>query len=523
MSELVLGIDLGTTTTIVSVVRDGIPEVLPVEDKKNLFLLPSVVHFKDNGEVIVGTDAKKMRISSPESTVFSIKRVIGRKFSHPDTAIASLRFPYRIKEGANDSVSVEINGKNYSPQDISALVLKQAKEYAEKRLGCVIKKAVITVPANFNDAQRRATQNAGRLAGLEVLRIVNEPTAAALAYGFGSDVSERIAVYDFGGGTFDITVLEVKNKLLEVLSTDGNSFLGGDDLDNMLLEFFVDDIEKKYKIKILNHPEILNTLASETERIKMTLTDREKILVIIKGLIPQGGRMVDYSIDIERDFFESMIKPVIDRTFRITDNALKNAHLKPSEIDQIVLVGGSTKVPLVQKMVFDYFQKHPCLGIHSELVVSMGAAILANSLEVEFKEDTPVLLDVTPLAIGVGTVGDYIEILVDKNDPLPTERSSVFTNAVDGQQTVRVAIFQGDSNKKSQSLFMGEVILSNLRPAKRGELKIEVKFELDTNGVLNVSAVDLGTGRNQKIELNILGLGEQDVEVLQILNEIEKA
>ncbi len=522
MSEYVFGIDLGTTTTIISLIRDGIPEVIPVEDGRT-FLIPSVVHFNESGDPdLVGTEAKKKRVYDPEGTVFSIKRIIGRTFSHPDTEVAMLRFPYTLVKGENDSVLVEMHEKHYSPPEISALVLKRAMAFAEKYTGSPVNKAVITVPANFNEAQRRATQNAGKLAGLEVLRIINEPTAAALAYGFGSAVNQKVAVYDFGGGTFDITILDVKDQLLDVLSTEGNSFLGGDDIDNALLEYLVADIEKRYKIRVMDHPRIITTLLSESEKIKIALSDRTEIKAILRGLIPDGDKRHDYTIELSKETFNAIAVPVIKKTFVICDQALKNAHLKTGDIDAVILVGGSTKVPLVEEEVRKYFGKDPCLGIKTELVVSMGAAILASNLDQRFNEDTPVLLDVTPLAIGVGTVGDHIEILIDKNETLPIERTEIFTNAVENQEEVRVRIFQGDSNKKSEALLMGELILSELRKAPRGMLKIEVKFELDTNGVLNVSALDIDTCKQQKIALNILGLSVEDRELRAVLDEVEK-
>ncbi len=522
MPQPVLGIDLGTTTTIVSVVRDGIPEVIPVEEDGRL-LLPSVVHFDEKGEpASVGSEAKKLRMRYPDRTVWSIKRIIGRTFSHPDTEVAILRFPYRISEGNNDSIVVHAGPHSYSPQEGSSFVLKRAVAAAVKRLGEPLSRAVITVPANFNEAQRRATQNAGKLAGLDVLRIVNEPTAAALAYGFGSTANERVAVYDLGGGTFDMTILETRNKVLDVLATGGNSFLGGDDMDNALLEYFAYDVEKKFGLRVMDHPDLLNTLAAQAEAVKIALTDREEVKVILRGIIP-GERRADYTLEMTRPLFERLIAPVVAKTFEISDRTLAEAHLKVKDLDAVILVGGATKVPLVQREVVRYFGKEPCAGVRAELVVSMGAAILAQSLEESYRgEDSPVLLDVTPLGLGVGTVGDHIEVLIDKNETLPVERTSIFTNAYDDQEEVKIRIYQGEGNKKSESLLMGELTLSQLRKAPRGMLRIEVRFELDTNGVLHVNAIDKDTGQRQHIELNILGLDCADQEIMMIIDEIDR-
>ncbi len=520
MSDYVLGIDLGTTTTIVSVIRDGMPEVIPVEDGSRQ-LIPSVVHFDEAGApLLIGTEAKKQKVFHPDRTIFSIKRIIGRTFSHPDTEVAIMRFPFKIAEGHNDSIIVELSTKSYSPQEISSFVIKRAVEYATRHLGAPVTRAVITVPANFNEAQRRATQNAGKLAGLEVLRIVNEPTAAALAYGFGNTANERVAVYDLGGGTFDMTILETRNNVLDVLSTGGNSFLGGDDMDNAVLEYLVYDVEKKFGIRVMDHPQLLNTLATQTEQIKIALTDRDRVKFILRNVIPGEKKASDYSMDVSREQFNQLIAPVVKKTFEICDKTLEEAHLKPKDINAIILVGGATKVPLVEQEVIRYFGKEPCAGIKTELVVSMGAAILANSLDESYRDDSPVLLDVTPLALGVGTVGDHIEVIIDKNETLPVERTSVFTNAADNQDTVKVRIYQGDGNKKSESLLMGEVTLTELRKLPRGMLHIEVRFELDTNGVLHVNAVDKETGQRQHIELNILGLGREDHELMMIIDEL---
>ncbi len=508
MSEYVLGIDLGTSTTTVSIVKDGMATVIPIEGEEEGKIMPSVVSFLNEGKnILVGKKAKDRRHLNPINTIYSIKRIIGRKYSHPETIKHAKKFPYKVVGGKNDSVEIEIFGKRVTPQMISSLVLRKAKKAATDYLGFEVSDAVITVPANYNEAQRRATQDAGKLAGLNVLRIINEPTAAALAYGFGNNLNEKIAVFDFGGGTFDITVLEVKDNFFEVLSTAGDSFLGGDDIDAALVQFMVVDIEANYSISMDMNNEMMTILLAEAERIKISLSTQDKIKVMIKNMIPLGEKKyADYERIIDRKLFQEIISPIIQRTFDITANAIENAHVEKNQIDAVILVGGSTKIPYVQEKVTEFFGQPPYFGIETVLVISMGASILGHTLMSGYSEAAPVLLDVIPLSVGVGTVGDYIEIIIEKNEPLPIERTSVFTNATDDQTAVRIEIFQGDARNKSESHLMGDLVLSDLRKAKRGELKIEVKFEVDTNGVLNISAVDLETGKIQKISLNILGL-----------------
>lgn len=508
MSEYVLGIDLGTSTTTVSIVKDGMATVIPIEGEEEGKIMPSVVSFLNEGKnILVGKKAKDRRHLNPINTIYSIKRIIGRKYSHPETIKYAKKFPYKVVGGKNDSVEIEIFGKRVTPQMISSLVLRKAKKAATDYLGFEVSDAVITVPANYNEAQRRATQDAGKLAGLNVLRIINEPTAAALAYGFGNNLNEKIAVFDFGGGTFDITVLEVKDNFFEVLSTAGDSFLGGDDIDAALVQFMVVDIEANYSISMDMNNEMMTILLAEAERIKISLSTQDKIKVMIKNMIPLGEKKyADYERIIDRKLFQEIISPIIQRTFDITANAIENAHVEKNQIDAVILVGGSTKIPYVQEKVTEFFGQPPYFGIETVLVISMGASILGHTLMSGYSEAAPVLLDVIPLSVGVGTVGDYIEIIIEKNEPLPIERTSVFTNATDDQTAVRIEIFQGDARNKSESHLMGDLVLSDLRKAKRGELKIEVKFEVDTNGVLNISAVDLETGKIQKISLNILGL-----------------
>ena len=508
MTDYVLGIDLGTSTTAAAIVIDGIPQTIPITGEETQ-IMPSVVSFLDGGRnFVIGTEAKKKLPQNPENTVYSVKRLVGRKFSSPDTKQYAKMFPYRVVEGPNDSLVIQIYDQIYSPQDISAMLLGKIKAAAEEFIGTEIKKAIITVPANYNEPQRRVTQNAAQMAGLDALRIINEPTAAALAYGFGNRFNERIAVYDFGGGTFDITILEVRDNFFEVLATEGESFLGGDDIDNALVDYFLADIETTHQVKLEYTKVVRSLLTSEAERIKKELSTSESIVLTIRNLIPMpSGAMMDYTIRIDRPLFEQIISPIVERSLACCGRAIENAHLKEEDIDAIVLVGGTTKIPYIQKRVGEFFGKDPFLGIETELVIAMGAAILGHSLTEEHTEESPVLLDVVPISLGVGTAGDFIEMLIEKNEPLPIERTSIFTNASDNQRMVRIGVYQGDRTRKSESHLMGEILLSDLRAAKRGELKIQVTFEVNTDGVLNVRAMDLETGTQQHIELNILGLG----------------
>ncbi|MFO7735529.1 MAG: Hsp70 family protein [bacterium] len=505
MSDYVLGIDLGTSTTSVSVYKDGIPHKVPLPGEES-YAMASVVSFGENGEVMTGTAAKENRKNAIETTISSIKRIIGKKFSDSDTQQHIKDFPYKVVSGDNDAVEVEVHGKRYSPQDISSYLLQTVKHAAVKHIREEISDAVITVPANFNDIQRRATRDAGKLAGLNVLRIVNEPTAAVLAYGLGENLHEKIAVFDFGGGTFDISILEVSDDFFTVLSSEGDSYLGGDDIDNALVQFFIADIEQEYGVEPDYDEKTMTMLTIEAERIKIELTESRSISVLIKNIVPSKEGYLDYERNISRELFNQIIHPIVERAFDICRKAIDGAYISMNEIDSVVLVGGTTKIPYIQQQVRRFFKRDPYRGIESEIVISMGASILGHSLQSEFRENKPVLLDVVPHSFGVGTVGDYLDILVEKNEALPIERKSVFTNANDNQTEVRVDVYQGNSSKKSESNKIGEIILTDLPLAKRGEIKIEVKFEVDTDGVLNVSAVDLKTGKSQKIQLNILGL-----------------
>jgi len=507
MSDYVLGIDLGTTTTIASIIMDGIPQVVNVDSGKTSKLFPSVVSFNpdDNKKRVAGHAAKKLKSVYPELTIYSIKRVIGKKFSQDDTLKAIKSFPFKVVEAFNDSIAVDVSGTMYSPQEISSFIISEVKNAAEKLTGKVIDKTVITVPANFNEMQRRATRIAGKHAGLDVLKIINEPTAAALAYGFGKQIKKIIAVYDFGGGTFDITILEVRNDFFEVRSTEGESFLGGDDIDRAFADYLAGKIKREWNVEVKDNKLLYQNLLVECEKVKMHLSSKRSFEFFFRWEI--DGKIKNFSFVIDRNIFEKIAIPIISKTFKIVTRALRSAHLKASEVEDVILVGGTTKIPILQKKVETFFGKTPIFWKENELVVSMGAAIYGQSLFTPVEEHAPVLLDVSPMSLGAATIGDHIEIIIEKNEPLPVERTKIFTNAQDDQENVKIEIFQGDSDRKSESLFIGELTLNNLPAAKRGDFKIEIKFEIDTDGVLNVRAKDLKTGLKRSIELNILGLG----------------
>ena len=499
----ILGIDLGTTNSAMAVMEGGEPTIIINAEGDRT--TPSVIAFRAGGERVVGRSAKNQAITNPENTISSIKRLIGRGYGETSQERANVN--YKVVAGKDGRCNVEVDGKDYTPEEISAMVLQKLKVDAEKYTGGPIKQAVITVPAYFNDSQRQATKDAGRIAGLEVLRIINEPTAAALAYGFGANRNEKIAVFDFGGGTFDITILEVNNNIFSVLATAGDSFLGGDDIDAAIVQFIIYDIEQTYNVQMMLDSEMMIILLTEAERIKIELSKEEKVSVLVKNLIPyKDETYLDYERTFDRRLLEQIVDPIISRCFDICKTAMADSHLSVTDLDAVIMVGGSSKMPRVQQRVSEFFQQPPYFGIESVLVISMGASIMGHTLSAGYSETAPTLLDVVPLSLGVGSVGDYIEVLVDKNEPLPLERKEIFTNATDNAENVKIAIYQGGGQSKKQAHLMGELTLADIRRARRGELKIEVTFEIDTNGVLNVSAVDLDTGRMQKITLNILGL-----------------
>src|SRR6266478_2000659 len=464
--DIAIGIDLGTSYSCVSILENGQTSVIPNEWGERTHA--SVVSFLEDGTVLVGNSAKRNIITNADNTVYSAKRLIGRFYFSDEVKKAQAVMPYKIVEGENNSVRIQIRENIYSLPEISALVLKEMKSIVENYVGHEVKKAVVTVPAYFNDNQRQATKDAGRIAGLDVLRILNEPTAAALAYGFGKDITQKIAVYDLGGGTFDISVLEIGKDVFEVLSTAGDTYLGGDDFDDRIMTWLADDFLKKQGIDLRLNKYCLQMLKEASERAK---------------------------IDVGRDAVANIKVEGIcqDRTCKVCDEALQSARMTASDLDAIILVGGPTRLPIIRTSVKHYFQKEPMAGIDPDEVVAMGAAIQAGSL-MESKSDH-YLLDVTPLTLRVGTVGGYTDKIIDKNTPIPIERSKSYTTNRDGQDKVKIRIYQGESNKASECELLGEFEFSGFRIAYRGEVRIEVTFEIDTNGIVNITAADVAPGQ----------------------------
>ncbi|MFL5424826.1 MAG: molecular chaperone DnaK [Myxococcales bacterium] len=490
--EIAIGIDLGTSYSCVSILEDGQPVVIPNEWGERTHA--SVVSFLEDGTVLVGNSAKRNIITNADNTVYSAKRLIGRFFFSDEVKKAQAVMPYRIVEGENNSVRIQVRESVYSLPEISALVLKEMKAVVENYLGYEVKKAVITVPAYFNDNQRQATKDAGRIAGLEVLRILNEPTAAALAYGFGKEITQKIAVYDLGGGTFDISVLEIGKDVFEVLSTAGDTYLGGDDFDDRIMTWLADTFLKEHGIDLRLNKYCLQMLKEASERAKIDVGKDAVAKIHIEGICQDPtGKVMDLDATLTEAEFNKMVMDLVQRTFKVCDEALQSARMTAADLDAVILVGGPTRLPIIRTSVRHYFQKDPMAGIDPDEVVAMGASIQASSL-LDAKGEH-YLLDVTPLTLRVGTVGGYTDKIIDKNTPIPIERSKTYTTNRDGQDKVKLRIYQGESNKAAECEMLGEFEFSGFRIAYRGEVRIEVTFEIDTNGIVHVTAADVETGQ----------------------------
>ena len=508
--EIAIGIDLGTSYSCVAVVQDGQPVVIPNEWGETNHA--SCVSFLEDGSVLVGNAAKKNIITAPEATVYSAKRLIGRYYFSDEVKKAQAVMPYRIVEGDHNSVRIEVRGQTYSLPEISALVLKEMKAVAETYLGLSVTKAVITVPAYFNDNQRQATKDAGRIAGLEVLRILNEPTAAALAYGFGRDVNQRVVVYDLGGGTFDVSILEIGKDVFEVLSTAGDTYLGGDDFDDRIMTWMADDFLAKTRLDLRQNKFCLQMLKDAAERAKIDVGQYGTAEILCESICQDAnGQVMDLRNTLNQDQFNRMVMDLVQRTFKVCDEALQSARLTASDIDAVILVGGPTRLPIIRNSVRHYFQKEPLEGINPDQVVSMGACLQAYAL-MDASAET-FLVDVTPLSLRIGTVGGYTEKIIDKNTPVPIDRSKTFTTSRDGQEKVKIRVYQGESNRADECELLGEFEFSGFRIGYRGEVKIEVTFEIDTNGLVNVSACDVETGQKTTTTLTLSsGMSEADIQ-----------
>ncbi|MFL5320351.1 MAG: molecular chaperone DnaK [Myxococcaceae bacterium] len=509
-SEIAIGIDLGTSYSCVSVVQNGQPVVIPNEWGEETHA--SVVSFLEDGSVLVGNAAKKNIITNADATVYSAKRLIGRYYFSDEVKKAQAVMPYKIVEGANNSVRIQVANKELSLPEVSALVLKEMKAVAEGFLGEPVTKAVVTVPAYFNDNQRQATKDAGRIAGLDVLRIINEPTAAALAYGCGRDVNQKIVVYDLGGGTFDVSILEIGKDVFEVLSTAGDTYLGGDDFDDRIMQWLADDFMQKSGLDLRQNKYCLQMLKDASERAKIDVGRDGVADILCEGICQDAnGNVMDLRQQLNQDHFNKMVMDLVQRTFKVCDEALQSARMTAADVDAVIMVGGPTRLPIIRNSVKHYFQKEPMEGINPDQVVAMGAALQAHAL-LDTKTET-FLVDVTPLSLRIGTVGGYTEKLIEKNTPVPIEKSKTFTTSRDGQEKVKIRVYQGESNKADECELLGEFEFAGFRIGYRGEVKIEVSFEINTDGIVNVSAADLETGQKTSTTISLSsGLSEADIQ-----------
>ncbi|HKO15645.1 MAG TPA: molecular chaperone DnaK [Gemmatimonadaceae bacterium] len=512
MADKVIGIDLGTTNSVVAVMEGGDPVVIPNAEGGRT--TPSVVGFTKDGERLVGQVAKRQAVTNPQNTVFSIKRFMGRKMGEVQDEIK--RVPYKVVSGQNDLATVEVQGKRYSPPEISAMILQKMKQTAEDYLGQSVSKAVVTVPAYFNDSQRQATKDAGKISGLDVLRIINEPTAAALAYGLdkkGKD--EKVAVFDLGGGTYDISVLELYDvegtRQFEVKATNGDTHLGGDDFDQRVIDWIVGEFKRDQGIDLSKDPMALQRLKEAAEKAKMELSTTMSTDINLPFITADqtGPKHLNYSLT--RAKFEQLVDDLVQRTIPPMQQALRDASMKPEEIDEVILVGGSTRIPKVQQIVKDFFKKEPHKGVNPDEVVAIGAAIQGAVLTGEQKD--VLLLDVTPLSLGIETLGGVTTVLIPRNTTIPTKKSETFSTADDNQTTVEIHVLQGEREMARDNRTIGKFQLTGIPPAPRGMPQVEVTFDIDANGILHVSAKDKATGKEQKIRIEASsGLNDKDID-----------
>src|SRR5229473_1529883 len=505
----VIGIDLGTTNSCVAVMDGKTAKV--IENAEGMRTTPSIVAFSDDGERLVGQPAKRQAVTNPERTFFAVKRLVGRRYDDPMVEKDKKLVPYKIVKASNGDAWVEADSKTYSPSQVSAFILQKMKETAEAHLGQKVDQAVITVPAYFNDAQRQATKDAGKIAGLEVLRIINEPTAAALAYGLDKTKAGTIAVYDLGGGTFDVSVLEIGDGVFEVKSTNGDTFLGGEDFDMRLVSYLADEFQKEQGINLRNDKLALQRLKEASEKAKIELSSTTQTEINLPFITADASGPKHLTMKLTRAKFEALVDDLVQKTIEPCRQAIKDAGLSAAEINEVVLVGGMTRMPKVQEVVKQLFGKEPHKGVNPDEVVAVGAAIQAGVLQGDVKD--VLLLDVTPLSLGIETLGGVFTRLIDRNTTIPTKKSQVFSTAEDGQTAVTIRVFQGEREMATDNKMLNQFDLAGLPPAPRGVPQIEVTFDIDANGIVNVSARDKATAKEQQIRIQASGgLSEGDID-----------